>query len=100
MTDLVRVAILTNPYLVRSLLPTKKECEVLMMVKMCRETTSEDVAAKFEISIQQASNYLLNLFHLEFLDRRQEVHTTGGIYYVYAVKPHLSLFVTKKVGGV
>jgi len=89
MADITLIAILNNPEYVRRMLPTKREAEVLMFAKFRKTVMTKDVTLKFDISCQQAANYLCSLYRKGFFERKRLPDPTGGFMYEYKVKAQL-----------
>lgn len=51
---------------------------------------SNDIAEKYNISVQNASQHLTNLHNKGYLVRREIKSDSGGIQYVYWASPDLS----------
>lgn len=77
--------ILSNPRLVREKLLTDREIELVREVKRQGEAviTSHDVALRWDVSIQNASNTLSRLHKKGYLKRTNRGHDSGGGEFIY-----------------
>lgn len=82
--DNIRVFAFKNQELVRSLMLTQNQIDIIKFIaKQGGGVFSTLVSKKANISIQSASTILATLHRKGYLVRKEQVHPTGGSQYLY-----------------
>lgn len=84
--DSVRIFAFKNPELVRCLIVTQNQIKIIKYINTKLGAVSLDVSVRFKISIQSASTILATLYKKGYLTRKEKVHISGGIQFIYAVR--------------
>ena len=86
--DDIRLLAFQNPEIIKGLIVTQNQIKIIKFISDTLDGVfSPIISREFNISIQSSSTILATLYKKGYLDRKEEVHPSGGSQYLYTVRP-------------